>query len=87
MRTDVDCMTSSRIVRLPGLVDTHVHLRDPGKLGKSESVSLYYYYWLQFLTYVSGGGRNRFLYKVDCFTKNRNGFSFKNAGEIPGYRL
>jgi hypothetical protein len=30
LRTDIDCMTSSRIVRLPGLVDTHVHFRDPG---------------------------------------------------------
>ena len=26
----VDCISSRRIVRLPGLIDTHVHLREPG---------------------------------------------------------
>ena len=26
----VDCITSRRIIRLPGLIDTHVHLREPG---------------------------------------------------------
>ena len=31
VKTHVDCISSSRIVRLPGLVDTHVHLRDPGQ--------------------------------------------------------
>ena len=29
-RSYVDCITSRRIVRLPGLIDTHVHLREPG---------------------------------------------------------
>ena len=32
LKTDIDCMTSSRIVRLPGLIDTHVHMRDPGQV-------------------------------------------------------
>jgi len=36
LRTDVDCLTSSRVVRLPGLVDTHVHLRDPGQTHKED---------------------------------------------------
>ncbi|KAF2070217.1 hypothetical protein CYY_008463 [Polysphondylium violaceum] len=32
----VDCRTSSKIVRLPGLVDVHVHLRDPGATHKED---------------------------------------------------
>lgn len=30
----VDCLTSHRIVRLPGLVDVHVHMREPGATHK-----------------------------------------------------
>ncbi|KAF6204420.1 hypothetical protein GE061_002761 [Apolygus lucorum] len=30
MKTHTDCMTSRRIVRLPGLIDVHVHAREPG---------------------------------------------------------
>ena len=34
-KTYVDCITSGRIVRLPGLIDTHVHLREPGATHKA----------------------------------------------------
>jgi len=32
----VDCISSRRIVRLPGLIDTHVHLREPGATHKED---------------------------------------------------
>ena len=32
----IDCVTSGRLVRLPGLIDTHVHLRDPGQTHKED---------------------------------------------------
>ena len=35
-KTHVDCISSSRIVRLPGLIDVHVHLRDPGAVHKED---------------------------------------------------
>ena len=36
LKTHVDCISSSRIVRLPGLIDTHVHMRDPGQTHKED---------------------------------------------------
>ena len=36
LKTNIDCITSSRIVRLPGLIDTHVHMRDPGQTHKED---------------------------------------------------
>jgi carbamoyl-phosphate synthase/aspartate carbamoyltransferase/dihydroorotase len=36
MKTHIDCMTSRRLVKLPGLIDTHVHLREPGATHKEE---------------------------------------------------
>lgn len=30
MKTHTDCMTSRRMVKLPGFIDVHVHLREPG---------------------------------------------------------
>ena len=27
LKTQIDCMSSERLVRIPGLIDTHVHLR------------------------------------------------------------
>lgn len=30
MKTHVDCISSGNIVRLPGLIDVHVHMREPG---------------------------------------------------------
>ncbi|KAJ0061378.1 hypothetical protein NL108_017396, partial [Boleophthalmus pectinirostris] len=36
VKTHVDSMTSQTLVRLPGLVDVHVHLREPGALHKED---------------------------------------------------
>ena len=38
-RSYIDCITSRRIVRLPGLIDTHVHLREPGATHKEDLAS------------------------------------------------
>ena len=32
----VDTITTRKIVRLPGLIDTHVHLREPGACHKED---------------------------------------------------
>ena len=31
-----DCVSSRRLVRLPGLIDVHVHLREPGDTHKED---------------------------------------------------
>ncbi len=36
VNTYMDCMTSHRTVRLPGLIDTHVHVREPGQTHKED---------------------------------------------------
>lgn len=36
MQTHTDCMSSKRIVRLPGFIDVHVHLRVPGAPHKED---------------------------------------------------
>ncbi|KAL3268514.1 hypothetical protein HHI36_007625 [Cryptolaemus montrouzieri] len=36
MKTHTDCLTSKTIVRLPGLIDTHVHVREPGATHKED---------------------------------------------------
>ncbi|XP_043962343.1 CAD protein [Gambusia affinis] len=36
VKTHVDCMTSQTLVRLPGLIDVHVHLREPGATHKED---------------------------------------------------
>ncbi len=36
LKTQIDCLASSRLVRLPGLIDVHVHLRDPGATHKED---------------------------------------------------
>ena len=36
LKTNVDCLTSQSLVRLPGLIDVHVHLRDPGGTHKED---------------------------------------------------
>ncbi|KAE8605816.1 hypothetical protein XENTR_v10015329 [Xenopus tropicalis] len=36
VKTHVDCMTSQKLIRLPGLVDIHVHLREPGATHKED---------------------------------------------------
>ncbi|XP_030080144.1 CAD protein isoform X3 [Drosophila hydei] len=39
MKTHTDCMTSRRIVKLPGFIDVHVHLREPGATHKEDFAS------------------------------------------------
>ena len=39
MKTYVDCISSHSIVRLPGLIDTHVHVREPGQTHKEDFAS------------------------------------------------
>lgn len=36
MKTHTDCVSSSRVVRLPGLIDVHVHVREPGATHKED---------------------------------------------------
>jgi len=36
MKTHIDCISSRRLVRLPGFIDVHVHLRDPGAEHKED---------------------------------------------------
>uniref|UniRef100_A0A8C2RFB8 Dihydroorotase n=1 Tax=Capra hircus TaxID=9925 RepID=A0A8C2RFB8_CAPHI len=39
LKAHVDCMTSQKLVRLPGLIDVHVHLREPGGTHKEDFAS------------------------------------------------
>jgi N-acetylglucosamine-6-phosphate deacetylase len=39
MKTHTDCMTSRRLLRLPGFIDVHVHTRDPGNVYKEDFAS------------------------------------------------
>uniref|UniRef100_A0A8D8Q3C6 CAD protein n=1 Tax=Cacopsylla melanoneura TaxID=428564 RepID=A0A8D8Q3C6_9HEMI len=39
MKTYTDCMTSHKIVKLPGFIDGHVHVRDPGATHKEDWAS------------------------------------------------
>lgn len=34
--SDLDCLTSSNIITLPGLIDVHVHVREPGSTNKED---------------------------------------------------
>ncbi|GBP10933.1 CAD protein [Eumeta japonica] len=36
MKTHTDCMTSRNIVKLPGFIDVHVHVREPGATRKED---------------------------------------------------
>ncbi|KAK9731177.1 Amidohydrolase family [Popillia japonica] len=36
MKTHTDCMTSRHLVKLPGFIDTHVHVREPGATHKED---------------------------------------------------
>ena len=36
VKTNVDCLTSRKLIRLPGLIDVHVHLREPGQTHKED---------------------------------------------------
>ncbi|KAK2178546.1 hypothetical protein NP493_539g02066 [Ridgeia piscesae] len=39
IKTNIDCITARRIIRLPGLIDVHVHLREPGGTEKEDIAS------------------------------------------------
>ena len=39
MKTHTDCMSSRKMIRLPGLIDVHVHTRDPGEVHKEDFAS------------------------------------------------
>ncbi|NXS68996.1 PYR1 protein, partial [Pandion haliaetus] len=39
LKMHVDCMTSQKLIRLPGLIDVHVHLREPGSTHKEDFAS------------------------------------------------
>lgn len=36
MKTHIDCMTSRHLIKLPGFIDTHVHVREPGATHKED---------------------------------------------------
>jgi len=36
VKTHVDCHTSHSVIRLPGLIDVHVHVREPGATHKED---------------------------------------------------
>ncbi|RDD37936.1 CAD protein [Trichoplax sp. H2] len=36
IKTNIDCITSHRCLRLPGLIDVHVHVREPGATHKED---------------------------------------------------
>lgn len=40
LNTNIDCFTSYKVVRLPGLIDVHVHVREPGSPYKEDWESL-----------------------------------------------
>lgn len=39
LKMHVDCMTSQKLIRLPGLIDVHVHTREPGATHKEDFAS------------------------------------------------
>nr|XP_034178340.1 CAD protein [Osmia lignaria] len=39
MKTHTDCMSSRTMIKLPGLIDVHVHTRDPGTVYKEDFAS------------------------------------------------
>lgn len=39
MKTHTDCMSSRKILRLPGFIDVHTHLREPGQTHKEDFAS------------------------------------------------
>lgn len=39
MKTHTDCISSHNIVKLPGFIDVHVHVRDPGATHKEDFAS------------------------------------------------
>lgn len=39
MKTHIDCICSQRLLKLPGLIDIHVHVREPGATHKEDFAS------------------------------------------------
>lgn len=39
MKTHTDCVSSRMMIKLPGLIDVHVHTRDPGAVYKEDFAS------------------------------------------------
>lgn len=39
MKTHIDCISSQKLLKLPGLIDMHVHARDPGATHKEDFAS------------------------------------------------
>jgi carbamoyl-phosphate synthase/aspartate carbamoyltransferase/dihydroorotase len=39
LKTTVDCIAKTRLVKIPGLIDVHVHLREPGANHKEDILS------------------------------------------------
>jgi carbamoyl-phosphate synthase/aspartate carbamoyltransferase/dihydroorotase len=39
VKTFIDCLTTTRYIKLPGLIDVHVHLREPGASHKEDIAS------------------------------------------------
>ncbi|XP_011866080.1 PREDICTED: CAD protein [Vollenhovia emeryi] len=39
MKTHTDCISSRKMIKLPGLIDVHVHTRDPGAVHKEDYAS------------------------------------------------
>ena len=39
MKTHTDCMTSRQMLKLPGFIDVHVHVREPGATHKEDFAS------------------------------------------------
>ncbi|XP_050402847.1 CAD protein isoform X2 [Patella vulgata] len=39
VKTHIDCISSQKVVRLPGLIDVHVHVREPGATHKEDWAS------------------------------------------------
>ncbi|GAB6029852.1 hypothetical protein CHUAL_005561 [Chamberlinius hualienensis] len=39
IKTHIDCITSRNVVRIPGLIDVHVHMREPGATHKEDFAS------------------------------------------------
>lgn len=39
MKTHTDCMSSRKLIKLPGFIDVHVHVRDPGATEKEDYAS------------------------------------------------
>ena len=36
LKTHIDCIGSQRVIRLPGFIDVHVHVREPGATHKED---------------------------------------------------